>query len=247
MKKLSLLMLVFALSVFSFIVVSAASDYSVDMDGITAITGSTDANKAILNPAKNVLGFDTKSVSFTSEGLTWKITGVDLSQYSKVEITYGCDSGALFGDGTNTFIALTQNGATQDASLADTSAAAVVIAKSAELPSPEGGWSSAPTTVTIDLTGVTYSGDFYITYNMEKIGDRPGPDGIAISGVTFIGDSSSSSGSSQGTSQGSTQGSTQGSNGSNSSTGDNSLLLGAVVTAMFSVIVFARKKIIADN
>ena len=128
------------------------------------------------------MGFGGGYMAFVDPGMAWKIGTLDLSKYSSVEITYGSDGGALFAEGSNTFLALTQNGATQNSDYTakeDTQ----ILARTEQLAAPTGSWGAGKTTVTIDLS-TDYSGEVWMAYNMEEISGRQ--DGVIVSAVRFI-------------------------------------------------------------
>ena len=122
-----------------------SGDYVVDMDGLTSVEGG-----AVLDVEDSLL-FGNQTVLFVEAGQAWKIGTLDLGKYSSVEITYGSDGGALFAEGSNTFLALTQNGATQNSDYT-TKEDAQILARTEQLAAPTGSWGAGKTTVTIDLS-----------------------------------------------------------------------------------------------
>ena len=154
----------------------AAEDYAIDLNHLAAIEGDA------FFSANDDMGFGGGYVGFLSGGKAWKIGTLDLSKYSSVEITYGSDGGALFAEGSNTFLALTQNGATQNSDYTakeDTQ----ILARTEQLAAPAGSWGAGKTTVTIDLSA-DYNGEVWMAYNMEEINGRQ--DGVIVSAVRFI-------------------------------------------------------------
>lgn len=157
-----------------------AGDYVVDMDALTSVEGG-----AVLD-AEDSLLFGNKTVLFVETGVAWKIGSLDLSKYSSVEIGYGCDQNVRFDIGEDTYIALTQNGATQNNDFSEKSDVQI-ISRSEQLPVPYGSWSADPQTITFDINS-DYNGDVYLAYNMENIENRM--DGIAVFYVRFVSASS---------------------------------------------------------
>ncbi len=154
----------------------AAEDYAIDLNHLDAIEGDAFYSQ------NDDMGFGGGYVGFLSGGKAWKIGMLDLGKYSSVEITYGSDGGALFAEGSNTFIALTQNGATQNSDYTakeDTQ----ILARTEQLAAPAGSWGAGKTTVTIDLS-TDYNGEVWMAYNMEEISGRQ--DGVIVSAVRFI-------------------------------------------------------------
>ena len=154
----------------------AAEDYAIDLNHLAAIEGDA------FYSANDDMGFGGGYVGFLSGGKAWKIGTLDLSKYSSVEITYGSDGGALFAEGSNTFLALTQNGATQNSDYT-TKEDAQILARTEQLAAPAGSWGAGKTTVTIDLSA-DYNGEVWMAYNMEEINGRQ--DGVIVSAVRFI-------------------------------------------------------------
>lgn len=158
-----------------------SGDYVVDMDGLTSVEGG-----AVLDVEDSLL-FGNQTVLFVEAGQVWKIGTLDLSRYSEIEIGYGCDQGVCFDLGEDSYVALTQNGATQNKDLSPKSDAQV-IAKSEQLEVPYASWSADPQTITFEIAS-DYNGDVYLAYNMEEIEGRQ--DGIAVYYVRFVSESSS--------------------------------------------------------
>ena len=136
-------------------------DYEISPGRMAAIEGNA------VYCSEDDMGFGGGYMAFVDPGMAWKIGTLDLSKYSSVEITYGSDGGALFAEGSNTFLALTQNGATQNSDYTakeDTQ----ILARTEQLAAPTGSWGAGKTTVTIDLS-TDYSGEVWMAYNMEEI------------------------------------------------------------------------------
>ncbi len=129
----------------------------------------------------NIIGFPNVGNNGTNYYLSMGNNGVsasiklgafDLSKFSSLEIIYGTDGGALFADGSDTYIALTKDGATN-----------TTISRTSQLAASQGGsWTDVNTT--IDLTNVDYQGDVWITYNIENISGRL--DSISVTGIKFV-------------------------------------------------------------
>ena len=183
LKRLAGIMLSFVIAVLLLQPAYAeeSGDYVVDMDGLTSVEGG-----AVLD-AEDSLLFGNQTVLFVEAGQAWKIGTLDLSKYSEIEIGYGCDQGVCFDLGEDSYVALTQNGATQNKDLSPKSDAQV-IAKSEQLEVPYASWSADPQTITFEIAS-DYNGDVYLAYNMEEIEGRQ--DGIAVYYVRFISESSS--------------------------------------------------------
>ena len=154
----------------------AAEDYAINLNALEAIEGDAFYSQ------NDDMGFGGGYVGFLSGGKAWKIGTLDLGKYSSVEITYGSDGGALFAEGSNTFIALTQNGATQNSDYT-AKEETQIIARTEQLAAPTGSWGAGKTTVTIDLS-TDYNGEVWMAYNMEEISGRQ--DGVIVSAVRFI-------------------------------------------------------------
>ena len=95
----------------------------------------------------------------------------DLSQYTKVEISYGSDGNAMLGDAGSAF------------AISDVKKPATKKMKNAlaygVMENATGNFWTPDRTVTIDLTDVTYSGTVYLGVYMADF------NGVTIYGITF--------------------------------------------------------------
>ena len=100
---------------------------------------------------------------------------IDLSKYSAVVVTYGSDPGAKQGD-VGTFMALTKNGAVENADSSDKTDAEIIA--QATMSNATGFW-NVTRDVTIELD-TDYNGVVYLAQDMKD------GNGIAITSIVFI-------------------------------------------------------------
>lgn len=129
-------------------------------------------------------GYTGKVLQLFNYGNSVKLGDIDLSKYSSVVITYGCDGGATLGD-TGCELVLTQNGPVANA---DNSAKddAIVIA-SGKLTNPTAGWAGGSRECVIALD-TDYNGPVYLCHKMGE------GNGIAVDSIKFIAKTASEGG-----------------------------------------------------
>ena len=119
---------------------------------------------------------DTPVIQMMNWGSYVSLGEIDLSKYSAVVITYGSDASAVQGD-VGTFLALTKNGAAENADSSD-KADAEIIAQGT-LANAGGGWTTTrEVTIAIDSD---YVGEVFLAQDMKD------NNGIAITSIVFIG------------------------------------------------------------
>jgi hypothetical protein len=139
---------------------------------LTAVTPETGANFV---PSWTDAGFNAPIIQMMNWGSAIKLGEIDLSKYSAVVVTYGSDPGAKQGD-IGTFMALTKNGAVENADSSDKTDAEII--GQATMSNATGFWN-----VTRDVTiefDTDYNGVVYLAQDMKD------GNGIAIASIVFI-------------------------------------------------------------
>ena len=142
---------------------------TIDLTAVTPETG------AAFQPSWPDAGFNAPIIQMMNWGSAINLGEIDLSKYSAVVVSYGSDAGAKQGD-VGTFMALTKNGAVENADSSDKTDAEII--GQATMSNATGFWN-----VTRDVTiefDTDYNGVVYLAQDMKD------GNGIAIASIVFI-------------------------------------------------------------